>query len=144
MKEPKLYTVHLLRREQLPATLPEDPETLAALPVVRGAFEARFRRSASPDEQRRIHLSADREWLVVAVEDEKPVLTTTDVAAQLGYSDEQIRRMCEAGRFDGDRTQGIPGAYRACVGAQWRIPREAVEWFLEATRPRSRTKPRSP
>ncbi len=52
---------------------------------------------------------------------------TIDVARRLGYSDDQIRRMCEAGRF--------PGSYRAGVGTQWRIPESAVAAFLDGVRP---------
>ena len=63
------------------------------------------------------------------------LFSTTDVAARLGYSDDQVRRMCEAGRFDGDPKTGIPGAYRAGVGGHWRIPATAVEWFLASSRP---------
>jgi hypothetical protein len=63
-------------------------------------------------------------------DDPNAVLTTTDVAARLGYSEAQVRRMCEAGRFDGDAVTGVPGAYRAGVGAHWRIPVAAVELFM--------------
>lgn len=66
----------------------------------------------------------------------KHVLTTTEVARWLGYSDDQIRRMCDEGRFDGDEAQNVPGAYRVCVGAHWRIPRAAVELFLKRRRAR--------
>lgn len=59
----------------------------------------------------------------------KPMLTTVEVAAWLGYSAEKVRRMCEDGRFDGDVE--TPGAFRDCVGAHWRVPREAVELFLK-------------
>lgn len=58
------------------------------------------------------------------------VLTTNEVATWLRYSDDQVRRMCEDGRFD--------GAYRASVGAHWRIPKIAVERFLESARPKVR------
>lgn len=137
MREPKLSTVLLVRCAELPQRLPDGPEQLCALPEVRSAFVNIYRRPPSLEEQRRVHLSPDREWLIVTMPDEeKTMLTTTDVAAQLGYSDDQIRRMCESGRFDGDAARGIPGAYRACVGAQWRIPRDAVECFLEGVRPK--------
>lgn len=63
------------------------------------------------------------------------MLTTTDVAGRLGYSEEQVRRMCEAGRFDGDGN-GAPGAYRLGLGCHWRIPAAAVERFLAGIRPK--------
>lgn len=63
-------------------------------------------------------------------------LTTADVAGELGYSDDQVRRMCEAGRFDGDEKRGIPGAYRTGVGSHWRIPHAALSLFLEKIRAR--------
>lgn len=63
----------------------------------------------------------------------KKVLTTGEVGEWLGYSDQQIRRMCEAGTFGGDG-----GAYRSAVGAHWRIPSERVERFLADVRPKRR------
>lgn len=63
------------------------------------------------------------------------MLTTTDVAGRLGYSDEQIRRMCELGKFDGDG-KGVPGAFRPGIGAHWRIPLAALEHFLASSRPK--------
>lgn len=66
----------------------------------------------------------------MAVDERPAMLKTTEVAAELGFSEEQIRRWCEEGRFDGDAAQGISGAWRAGVGAHWRIPRGAVELFL--------------
>lgn len=66
------------------------------------------------------------------VADERPtMLSTAEVAVWLGYSEEQIRRWCEAGRFDGDEGKGVDGAWRASVGSHWRIPRAAVELFRE-------------
>jgi hypothetical protein len=70
------------------------------------------------------------------VDDEVKHLTTTDVANRLGYSDDQVRRMCELGRFDGDYKRGVPGAFRACVGGHWRIPVAALEHFQESMRSR--------
>jgi hypothetical protein len=64
------------------------------------------------------------------------MLTTTDVAGQLGYSDESVRRMCESGCFDGDTDKGVPGAFRLGVGAHWRIPPAAVDHFRESLRPK--------
>jgi hypothetical protein len=64
------------------------------------------------------------------------MLTTTDVAGKLGYSDDAVRRMCEQGRFDGDPANGVPGAYRAGLGSHWRIPLAAVEAFVARSRPR--------
>lgn len=61
-------------------------------------------------------------------------LSTTDVAARLGQSETQVRRLCEAGRFDGDESKGVPGAYRSGVGSHWRIPAAAVELFLKQLR----------
>lgn len=69
--------------------------------------------------------------------DAKTVLTTVDVAARLGCSDDQVRRMCELGRFDGDAASNVPGAWRACVGGHWRIPAAAVEHFLASIRART-------
>jgi len=70
-------------------------------------------------------------------DDVRSILTTVDVAARLGYSDDQVRRMCELGRFDGNEKSGVPGAYRACVGGHWRIPLAAVDLFLASARPRT-------
>lgn len=67
--------------------------------------------------------------------EEKEWLTTGEVALRLGFSPDQIRIMCENGRFDGDPASGIPGAYRLCVGAHWRVPRAALEHFLKSLRP---------
>jgi hypothetical protein len=138
MREPKYLAVQLLRRTELPSRIPEVPEQLAELPEVRTAFEALYHREPSGEEQRRMRLSVDQEWLVVTMPEEKQVLTTGEVAGMLGYSEDQVRRMCEAGRFDGDEASGVQGAFRACVGAHWRIPRGAVECFLERCRPKVR------
>lgn len=132
MVEPKYLDVNLLRRDELPERLPEQPELLAELPEVQTAFETRYHRAPSPAERQRVRV--EREWLVVRMPEEKTVLTTGEVAARLGYSDDQIRRMCEDGRFDGDGERGVPGAYRACVGAHWRVPVAAVDLFLERRR----------
>ena len=70
----------------------------------------------------------------MAEPDDKAWLTTGEVAVRLGYSPDQIRIMCENGRFDGDPANGIPGAYRLCVGAHWRVPRAAVDHFLSGLR----------
>lgn len=69
---------------------------------------------------------------------EKRVLTTAEVAVMLGASDDFVRRLCEQGQLDGDPQLGIEGCWRSGVGAQWRIPREAVECFLKRVRPRKR------
>jgi hypothetical protein len=132
--EPKYLDVNLLRRTELPARLPEQPEQLAELPAVRTAFESLYQRAPSPAERQRVRLSVDREWLVVTMPEQKQVLTTGEVAVRLGYSDDQIRRMCADGRFDGDAARGVSGAYRACVGAHWRVPAAAVEFFLAQRR----------
>jgi len=58
------------------------------------------------------------------------VYTTAILAKALGYSEDQVRAMCEVGRF--------PGAYRAGEGAHWRVPQEAVTAFKEACRPKIR------
>lgn len=134
MTEPKFLDVNLLRRTALPERLPEQSEQLAELPAVRTAFESLYQRPPSPAERQRVRLSSDREWLVVTMPEQKTVLTTGEVAVKLGYSDDQVRRMCEDGRFDGDAERGVPGAYRACVGAHWRVPMTAVELFLERRR----------
>jgi len=63
------------------------------------------------------------------------MLTTTDVAGRLGYSEDTVRRMCELGRFDGDGDR-VPGAFRPSVGSHWRIPVAAVDHFLAASRPK--------
>jgi hypothetical protein len=63
-------------------------------------------------------------------------LTTWEVGQRLGYSDDQVRRMAEAGKFDGDPVRGIPAAYRQSVGAHWRIPAAAVDLFVEGRKPR--------
>lgn len=56
---------------------------------------------------------------------ERPtMLSTADVGRRLGYSDDTIRRMCEAGTF--------PGAYRPGDRAHWRIPARDVTAWLEA------------
>lgn len=68
--------------------------------------------------------------------EEETLLTTTDVAGKLGYSDDAVRRMCEQGQFDGDPKAGVPGAFRAGLGSHWRIPLAAVEAFRARTRPR--------
>lgn len=61
----------------------------------------------------------------------REIWTTTAVAERLGYSEMQIRRMCEAGRF--------PGAYRnGGVGGHWRVPKESIEAFFEANRAKVR------
>ena len=73
---------------------------------------------------------------MAAEETPRAWLTTTDVAGELGYSDDQVRRMCEEGKFDGDAESGVPGAYRAGVGAHWRIPPAAVELFMMRIRSR--------
>ena len=130
----KYLDVNLLRREELPSRLPEVPEQLAELPQVRTVFESLYQRAPSPEERQRVRLSVDREWLVVQMPEEKRVLSTGEVAQRLGYSDDQVRRMCEDGRFGGDPLGGVEGAYRACVGAHWRIPAAAVEMFLEQRR----------
>lgn len=59
-----------------------------------------------------------------------PMHTTTAVAKRLGYSDDQIRNLCEAGRFQ--------GAFRAHASGHWRIPESAVVAFVEAGRPKVR------
>lgn len=64
------------------------------------------------------------------------MLTTAEVALWLGYSREQVRRMCEDGLFDGDAE--TEGAFRICVGGHWRVPRGAVELFLRARAARLR------
>lgn len=64
------------------------------------------------------------------------MLTTTDVAGRLGYSEEHVRRLCEQGRFDGAPSRGVPGAYRLGLGCHWRIPSAAVDHFLESTKPK--------
>lgn len=67
--------------------------------------------------------------------DERTLWSTTMVARRLGYSDETIRSMCEAGSF--------PGAFRRGPGGHhWRIPREDVETFLASCRPRVRRRRR--
>lgn len=66
-------------------------------------------------------------------------LSSGQVAVMLGCSDDAVRRLCENGAFDGDAARGIPGAWRACVGAHWRIPKDAVDWFLARVRPVRRT-----
>lgn len=63
------------------------------------------------------------------------MLTTTDVAGKLGYSEESVRRMCEQGRFDGDGER-VPGAFRLGLGAHWRIPIAAFEHFRASLRPK--------
>ena len=136
MMQPKYLDVNLLRRDALPERLPEQPEQLAELPEVRTAFESLYQRPPSPAERQRVYLSVDREWLVVKMPEEKSVLTTGEVGQKLGYSDDQIRRLCEDGRLDGDPERGVPGAYRACVGAHWRVPAAAVAVFLERRRAR--------
>lgn len=60
----------------------------------------------------------------------KTVYTTTAAGQLLGYSDEHIRRLCEAGKF--------PGAYRAGVSGHWRLPENDVIAFREASRPKVR------
>lgn len=58
-----------------------------------------------------------------------PVWTTAQVAARIGgYSEQTIRRMCEAGRF--------PGAYRNGLAGHWRIPEAAIEAYRESLRPK--------
>lgn len=74
--------------------------------------------------------------------DEDPdMLTTTDVAGRLGYSDDTVRRLCEQGCFDGDRKRGVPSAWRPGVGAHWRIPVAAVELYVERVRTRVLRRP---
>lgn len=63
-------------------------------------------------------------------EDTRSIYTPPALAKLLGYSEERVRLMCEAGRFQ--------GAYRAGDGSHWRIPQEAVQAFKEACRPRIR------
>jgi hypothetical protein len=62
------------------------------------------------------------------------LLSPADVGQRLGYSAERIRQMCEQGL--------LPGAYRpggaAGTGTHWKIPTEAVEAFLAASRPQVR------
>ena len=130
----KYLVVNLLRREELPSRLPEVPEQLAELPQVRTAFESLYQREPSPEERQRVRLSVDREWLVVQMPEEKLLLSTGEVAQRLGYSDDQVRRMCEDGCFCGNPARGVEGAYRACVGVHWRIPAAAVELFLKQRR----------
>lgn len=71
--------------------------------------------------------------------EEKSILSTGEVAVMLGVSDDFVRRLCENGALDGDMSKGIEGCWRAGVGAQWRIPRKAVQWFLRGVRPLKRT-----
>lgn len=67
---------------------------------------------------------------------DQDMLTTTDVAGRLGYSEATVRRLCEEGRFDGDAKNKVPGAWRAGLGAHWRIPVAAVEHFVDASKPK--------
>lgn len=131
----QLVAVHLLKRSALPAEL---PDKLGELEVVGKAFVAMYGREATAEELGRMRMSVDGEWLCAVMPAQKMVLTTSEVGGWLGYSEAQVRRLCEDGRFDGDQRRGIQGAYRACVGAHWKVPRAAVECFLEASRPRVR------
>lgn len=68
----------------------------------------------------------------MAADEDPAMLSTTAVAGELGCSDDQVRRMCEQGCFDGDTKAGVPGAWRPGVGGQWRIPAAALAHFREA------------
>jgi excisionase family DNA binding protein len=52
------------------------------------------------------------------------LLTVGEVAEWLRFEDKTIREMCEAGDFE--------GAFKA--GNRWRIPRRAVEDYIERQR----------
>jgi excisionase family DNA binding protein len=54
------------------------------------------------------------------------VYTTVQAAEQLPFSDDAIRRMCEAGR--------IEGAYRHGAGGHWRIPESGILKIKERLR----------
>lgn len=58
----------------------------------------------------------------------REVWTTSATGRFLGYSDDQVRRMCEAGRF--------PHAYRHAHSGHWRIPKSDVDAFMDASRPK--------
>lgn len=60
----------------------------------------------------------------------RQVWTTSEVGERLGYSEQTVRRMCEAGRF--------VGAYRNGLAGHWRIPDADIEAFLESMRPKRR------
>lgn len=60
----------------------------------------------------------------------RTVYTTTAAGQVLGYSDEHIRRLCEAGQF--------PGAFRRGASGHWRVPESAIEAFREANKPKVR------
>lgn len=138
MREPKMCAVLLVRRAALPSSLPNVPEALAALPEVQTAFVSLYRRPPSEEEQRRVHLSSDREWLVVTMPEEREWLSTAEAAALLRCSEDQTRRYCESGLLDGDPARGVEGAWRPHVGAHWRIPRAAIEILRDRTRPKVR------
>lgn len=57
-------------------------------------------------------------------------LTTTEAGKHLGFSDETIRRMCEAGELPASRRPG----------GQWRLRRGDLDAWLESTRPIIRRK----
>ena len=54
------------------------------------------------------------------------MLTTAQVANQLGYSKQGVRRLCERGAF--------PGALRVLPGGPWRIPESDVRALRDRTR----------
>lgn len=62
-------------------------------------------------------------------------LSTTEAAKRLGYSDDKIRRMCEAGKF--------PNAARDGSGGHWRVPESDLAAFLEANKPRVLRRPKA-
>lgn len=67
---------------------------------------------------------------------EQEMLTTVDVAGRLGYSEATVRRLCEEGKFEGDESRKIPGAWRAGLGSHWRIPAAAFDHFVAQTKPK--------
>jgi excisionase family DNA binding protein len=62
----------------------------------------------------------------------RSVYTSSTAGHRLGYSDERIRQLCEAGRF--------PGAFRDGHAGHWRIPAESIDAFLESVKPKVRRK----
>lgn len=60
------------------------------------------------------------------------VLTTTEAGRKLRFGRAVVRKMCEAGQFD--------GAYRSGTGGHWRIPLQAVKDFIERSRPKKRVR----
>lgn len=61
----QLFAVHLVKRGDLPKPLPAE---LGSLPVVHAAFRALYGRAPTSDEQARVRMGLDGEWLIATMQ----------------------------------------------------------------------------